>query len=83
MRTKASKKSTQDWSRRSTENKKLRSYYDAGISAEVIRKDIRALIPWTIYNHYKLFNEKMANPRRKEVEESLILQKILAWNLNT
>ena len=35
---------------------KLRSYYDAGISAaEVIRKDIHGLIP---KNHYKLFNEK-------------------------
>ena len=38
---------------------KLRSYYDAGISAdEVIRKDIFILIPRTIYNHYKLVNEK-------------------------
>ena len=37
---------------------KLRSYYDAGISAaEVIRKDIPGLIPRTIYNHYKLFNK--------------------------
>ena len=36
---------------------KLRSYYDARISAaEVIRKDIPGLIPRTIYNHYKLFN---------------------------
>ena len=35
---------------------KLRSYYDAGISAAVvIRKDIPGLKP---KNHYKLFNEK-------------------------
>ena len=45
---------------------KLRSYYNAGISAaEVIRKDIPGLIPRTIYNHYKLFNEKMTNSRKK------------------
>ena len=45
---------------------KLRSYYDAGISAaEVIRKDIPGLISRTIYNHYKLFNEKMTNSRVK------------------
>ena len=31
---------------------KLRSYYDAGISAELITKDIPALIPKTINNHY-------------------------------
>ena len=31
---------------------KQRSYYDAGISAEVIRKDISGLIPKTIYNNY-------------------------------
>ena len=31
---------------------KQRSYYDAGISAEVITKDIPGLIPKTIYNHY-------------------------------
>ena len=31
---------------------KQRSYYDAGISAEVITKDIPGLIPRTIYNHY-------------------------------
>ena len=47
---------------------KLRSYYDAGISAaEVIRKDIHGLIPRTIYNHYKLFNEKKTNSRRKSI----------------
>ena len=46
---------------------KQRSYYDARISAaEVIRKDIPRLIPRTIYNHYKLFNEKMTNLRKKE-----------------
>ena len=37
---------------------KLRIYYDAGISAEVITKNISRLMPRTIYNHYKLFNEK-------------------------
>ena len=31
---------------------KQRSYYDAGVSAEVITKDIPGLIPKTIYNHY-------------------------------
>ena len=31
---------------------KQRSYYDAGIYAEVITKDIFGLIPRTIYNHY-------------------------------
>ena len=51
---------------------KLRSYYDAGISAaEVITKDIPGLIPRTIYNHYKLSNEKWPIQVRKEVEESL------------
>ena len=50
---------------------KLRSYYDAWISAEVIRKDILGLIPITIYNHYKLFNEKWPIQERKEVEGSL------------
>ena len=44
----------------------LRSYYDAGISAaEVITKDIPELIPRTISNHYKLFNYKMTNSRKK------------------
>ena len=50
---------------------KLRSYYDAGISAEVITKDIPGLIPKTIYNHYKLFNEKMTNSRKKGSEKKL------------
>ena len=51
---------------------KLRIFYDAGISAaEVIRKDIHGLIPITIYNHYKLFNEKWPIQERKEVEESI------------
>ena len=43
----------------------LRSYYGAPISAaEVITEDIPGLIPRTIYNHYKLFNE------RKQAEEN-------------
>ena len=50
---------------------KLRSYYDAGISAaEVITKDIPGLIPRTIYNHYKLFNEKKTNSRKKGRKEN-------------
>ena len=45
---------------------KLRCYYDAGISAaEVIAKDIPGLMSRTIYNHYKLFNEKMTISRKK------------------
>ena len=55
---------------------KLRSYYDAGISAaEVITKDIPGLIQRTIYNHYKLFNEKMANSRKKGSERKSIITK--------
>ena len=51
---------------------KLRSYYDAGISAaEVITKDIPGLIPRTIYNHFKILNEKRPIQKRKEVNESL------------
>ena len=55
---------------------KLRSYYDAGISAaEVITKDIPGLIPRNIYNHYKLFNEKMANSRKKGSGRKSIITK--------
>ena len=55
---------------------KLRSYYDAGISAsEVIKKDIPGLIPRTIYNHYKLFNEKMTNSRKKGSGRKSIITK--------
>ena len=54
---------------------KLRSYYDAGISAEVITKDIPGLIPRTIYNHYKLFNEKMTNSRKKGSGRKSIITK--------
>ena len=55
---------------------KLRSYYDAGISAaEVITKDIPELIPRTIYNHYKLFNEKMTNSRKKGSGRKSIITK--------
>ena len=46
---------------------KLRGYYDAGIfAAEVITKDIPVFIPTKLYNnHYKLFNGKMTNSRKK------------------
>ena len=55
---------------------KLRSYYDAGISAsEVIKKDIHRLIPRTIYNHYKLFNKKMTNSRKKGSGRKSIITK--------
>ena len=56
---------------------KQRSYYDAEISAEVITKDIPGLIliPRTIYNHYKLFNEKMINYRKKGSERKSIITK--------
>ena len=55
---------------------KLRSYYDAGISAsEVIKKDIPELIPRTIYNHYKLFNEKITNSRKKKSGRKSIITK--------
>ena len=55
---------------------KLRSYYDAGISAaEVITKDIPGLIPKTIYNHYKLFDEKMTNSRKKGSGRKYIITK--------
>ena len=55
---------------------KLRSYYDAGIyAAEVIRKDIPGLIPRTIYNHYKLFNEKITNLRKKGSGGKFIITK--------
>ena len=51
---------------------KLRSYYDAGISAaEVITKDIPGLISKIIYNHYKLFNKKWPIQERTKVEENL------------
>ena len=55
---------------------KQRSYYDAGISAaEVITKDIPGLIPTKIYNHYKLFNEKMTNSRKKRSGRKSIITK--------
>ena len=56
---------------------KQRSYNDAGISAEVITKDILGLIliPRTIYNHYKLFNEKMTNSRKKGSGRKSIITK--------
>ena len=55
---------------------KLRSYYDAGISAaEVIRKDIPGLMPRAIYNHYKLFNEKMTNSGKKGSGRKFIIIK--------
>ena len=41
------------------------------IKAEVISKDIPALIQTKIYNHYKLFDHKMTNLRNKKVEENL------------
>ena len=51
---------------------KLRSYYDAAISAaEVITKDTPGLIPTANYNHYKLFNIKITNLKWWEVEENL------------
>ena len=54
----------------------LRNYYDAGISeAEVITKDIPGLIPRTIYNYYKLFNEKMTNSRKKGSGRKFIITK--------
>ena len=55
---------------------KLRSYYDAGISAaEVIRKDIPLLISRTIYNNYKLFNVKMTNTKKKGSGRKSIIPK--------
>ena len=58
------------------DQRKTRSYYDVGISAaEVITKDIPGLIPRTIYNHYKLFNEKMANSRKKGSGRKSIITK--------
>ena len=55
---------------------KLRSSYDAGISAaEFFRKDIPWLIPKTIYNNYKLFNEKMTNSRKKGSGRKSIITK--------
>ena len=54
---------------------KLRSYYDAGISAEVITKDIHGLMPRTIYNHYRLFNEKVTNSRKKGSGRKYIITK--------
>ena len=50
---------------------KLRSYYDAGmLAAEVIIKNIPGLMPRTICDNYKLFNDKTTNSR-KEVDENL------------
>ena len=52
---------------------KLRSYYDAGISAAVvIRKDIPDLKP---KNHYKLFNKKMADLKKKRSGRKFIIAK--------
>ena len=74
MRTKASKKSNKieaEGDQRKT--KKL--LWCRNIKAEVIRKDILGLIPRTIYNHYKLFNEKMANSRKKGSGRKSIITK--------
>ena len=61
---------------------KLRSYYDAGIfAAEVITKDIPGLMPRTIYNHYKLFNEKMDNSRKKGSGRKYIITKDIALKI--
>ena len=54
----------------------LRIYYDAGISAaEVITKNIPGLMPRTIYNHYKLFNQKMTNSGKKGNARKFIITK--------
>ena len=54
---------------------KLRSYYDAGISAaEVIKKDIHGLIS---KNHYKLFNEKKTDLRKKRSGRKFIITKYI------
>ena len=54
---------------------KFRNYYDAGIlAAESIRKDI----PWLIYkifNHYKIFNGKMTNSKKKGNKRNFIFIK--------
>ena len=61
---------------------KLRSYYDAGISAaEVIRTKIPALIPRTIYNHYKLFNDKINNSLKKGSGRNFIITKVIGLKI--
>ena len=57
---------------------KLRSYYDA---SEVIRKKIPALKPRTIYNHYKLLNDKITNSNKKGSVGNFVITKVICLKI--